>query len=174
MKVTVRSRIVIRCASTSSLVQDRAVRLQELRPCIAARIRRSERFQKSRSPANTHSLLQTGRIQPELMAKFTSGSNLNLLRIRGEMVMALKVRALSYLGCALALELTPDCFTGKIILRGHGATTRSLPAVAALPICLMIICMLLKIWWPGTEFNRRRQPFQGCILPAHLAYWSIT
>jgi len=19
-------------------------------------------------------------------------------------------------------------------------------------------------WWPGTELNRRRQPFQGCIL----------
>ena len=24
---------------------------------------------------------------------------------------------------------------------------------------------LLKIWWPGTELNRRRQPFQGCALP---------
>ena len=21
---------------------------------------------------------------------------------------------------------------------------------------------LLKTWWPGTESNRRRQPFQGC------------
>jgi hypothetical protein len=24
------------------------------------------------------------------------------------------------------------------------------------------VCKLLKIWWPGTESNRRRQPFQGC------------
>jgi len=24
---------------------------------------------------------------------------------------------------------------------------------------------LLKTWWPGTESNRRRQPFQGCALP---------
>ena len=21
------------------------------------------------------------------------------------------------------------------------------------------------MWWPGTELNRRRQPFQGCALP---------
>jgi hypothetical protein len=27
---------------------------------------------------------------------------------------------------------------------------------------------LLKIWWPGTELNRRRQPFQGCALPPEL------
>ena len=26
---------------------------------------------------------------------------------------------------------------------------------------------LLK-WWPGTELNRRRQPFQGCALPPEL------
>ena len=25
-----------------------------------------------------------------------------------------------------------------------------------------------KMWWPGTELNRRRQPFQGCALPAEL------
>src|ERR1700751_4233205 len=24
---------------------------------------------------------------------------------------------------------------------------------------------LLKKWWPGTELNRRRQPFQGCSRP---------
>jgi hypothetical protein len=23
----------------------------------------------------------------------------------------------------------------------------------------------LILWWPGTESNRRRQPFQGCALP---------
>src|SRR5580658_1330258 len=23
----------------------------------------------------------------------------------------------------------------------------------------------LKRWWPGTELNRRRQPFQGCSRP---------
>jgi hypothetical protein len=27
--------------------------------------------------------------------------------------------------------------------------------------------MVLK-WWPGTELNRRRQPFQGCALPPEL------
>src|SRR5688572_6377610 len=26
----------------------------------------------------------------------------------------------------------------------------------------------LKTWWPGTESNRRRQPFQGCALPTEL------
>src|SRR5580698_3126087 len=26
----------------------------------------------------------------------------------------------------------------------------------------------LKMWWPGTELNRRRQPFQGCALPPEL------
>ena len=25
-------------------------------------------------------------------------------------------------------------------------------------------CKLLKMWWPGTELNRRRQPFQGWYL----------
>jgi hypothetical protein len=24
------------------------------------------------------------------------------------------------------------------------------------------VCKLLKRWWPGTEPNRRRRPFQGC------------
>src|SRR5579864_1756535 len=25
-----------------------------------------------------------------------------------------------------------------------------------------------RLWWPGTELNRRRQPFQGCALPPEL------
>src|SRR5437763_11149018 len=25
-----------------------------------------------------------------------------------------------------------------------------------------------RMWWPGTESNRRRQPFQGCALPSEL------
>jgi hypothetical protein len=25
------------------------------------------------------------------------------------------------------------------------------------------VCKLLIVWWPGTELNRRRQPFQGCL-----------
>src|ERR1019366_253141 len=29
-------------------------------------------------------------------------------------------------------------------------------------------CKSLILWWPGTELNRRRQPFQGCALPAEL------
>jgi hypothetical protein len=29
------------------------------------------------------------------------------------------------------------------------------------------------MWWPGTELNRRRQPFQGCALPlSYLATFS--
>ena len=27
---------------------------------------------------------------------------------------------------------------------------------------------VLREWWPGTELNRRRQPFQGCALPPEL------
>ena len=27
---------------------------------------------------------------------------------------------------------------------------------------------LLKTWWPGTELNRRRRPFQGRALPTEL------
>src|ERR1700677_1396433 len=30
------------------------------------------------------------------------------------------------------------------------------------------VCKSLKTWWPGTESNRRRQPFQGCALPTEL------
>ena len=30
------------------------------------------------------------------------------------------------------------------------------------------VCKSLKRWWPGTESNRRRQPFQGCALPTEL------
>ena len=26
----------------------------------------------------------------------------------------------------------------------------------------------IDFWWPGTELNRRRQPFQGCALPPEL------
>ena len=29
-------------------------------------------------------------------------------------------------------------------------------------------------WWPGTESNRRRQPFQGCALPTELPGQVIT
>src|SRR5258708_5256443 len=30
------------------------------------------------------------------------------------------------------------------------------------PVSNLLISELLK-WWPGTESNRRRQPFQGCV-----------
>src|SRR6516165_7705108 len=30
------------------------------------------------------------------------------------------------------------------------------------------VCKCLKTKWPGTESNRRRQPFQGCALPTEL------
>ena len=31
----------------------------------------------------------------------------------------------------------------------------------------------LREWWPGTELNRRRQPFQGCALPPELPGHSL-
>jgi hypothetical protein len=46
--------------------------------------------------------------------------------------------------------------------------TRSLPAICASSNTSLIPCMLLNRWWPGTELNRRRQPFQGCALPPEL------
>ncbi len=36
------------------------------------------------------------------------------------------------------------------------------------PVCRWLPCNLLILWWPGTESNRRRQPFQGCALPTEL------
>ena len=48
----------------------------------------------------------------------------------------------------------------------------------AQPLVLWAYCGLAQIegmpvncfemWWPGTELNRRRQPFQGCALPPEL------
>src|SRR5882762_3326168 len=32
----------------------------------------------------------------------------------------------------------------------------------------LIRCNCFEMWWPGTELNRRRQPFQGCALPPEL------
>jgi hypothetical protein len=31
-----------------------------------------------------------------------------------------------------------------------------------------ILNKCFEMWWPGTELNRRRQPFQGCALPPEL------
>ena len=31
-----------------------------------------------------------------------------------------------------------------------------------------VVTKLLKRWWPGTESNRRRRPFQGRALPTEL------
>ena len=33
---------------------------------------------------------------------------------------------------------------------------------------LLAVAKLFRVWWPGTESNRRRQPFQGCALPTEL------
>src|SRR5438128_1788363 len=33
---------------------------------------------------------------------------------------------------------------------------------------LLVAAKLFRMWWPGTESNRRRQPFQGCALPTEL------
>ena len=30
----------------------------------------------------------------------------------------------------------------------------------------LAVTKCFRMWWPGTESNRRRQPFQGCALPA--------
>src|SRR5215470_17147754 len=32
----------------------------------------------------------------------------------------------------------------------------------------LVATKLFRMWWPGTESNRRRQPFQGCALPTEL------
>src|SRR5437588_1282195 len=32
----------------------------------------------------------------------------------------------------------------------------------------LVTTKFFGMWWPGTESNRRRQPFQGCALPAEL------
>jgi hypothetical protein len=32
----------------------------------------------------------------------------------------------------------------------------------------LVAAKTFGMWWPGTESNRRRQPFQGCALPAEL------
>ena len=53
MDVTVRGRIFVPCVRASRLVQDRAVRSQELHPGVA-RIRRVERLQKERDGAIVH------------------------------------------------------------------------------------------------------------------------
>ena len=53
MDVTVRGRIFVPCIRASRLVQDRAVRSQELHPGVA-RIRRVERLQKERDGAIVH------------------------------------------------------------------------------------------------------------------------
>src|SRR5215469_2156135 len=34
------------------------------------------------------------------------------------------------------------------------------------PVGKITSAKLLKVWWPGTELNRRRQPFQGCSRPS--------
>ncbi len=35
-------------------------------------------------------------------------------------------------------------------------------------LILLIRAKFFGMWWPGTELNRRRQPFQGCALPPEL------
>src|SRR5713101_571841 len=37
----------------------------------------------------------------------------------------------------------------------------------------LAIAKLLKRWWPGTESNRRRRPFQGRALPTELPGHSL-
>ena len=44
----------------------------------------------------------------------------------------------------------------------------TIDGVFAFEAALTISYNLLKTWWPGTELNRRRQPFQGCALPPEL------
>ena len=71
--------------------------------------------------------------------------------------------------CAFEAEPTPfkclpcpHCFETNSVEPeiGIGTVMEQMPATAA--------CRLLKMWWPGTESNRRRQPFQGCALPTEL------
>jgi hypothetical protein len=34
------------------------------------------------------------------------------------------------------------------------------------------MCESLKLWWPGTELNRRRQPFQACYQLISLPFFN--
>jgi hypothetical protein len=52
-----------------------------------------------------------------------------------------------------------DCAPRECFPR-YGAQHRSPPARQ--------FYNLKNLWWPGTESNRRRQPFQGCALPTEL------
>jgi hypothetical protein len=49
--------------------------------------------------------------------------------------------------------------------RGHAVPTASQMFLAA--------AKYFETWWPGTESNRRRQPFQGCALPTELPGRSV-
>src|SRR5712675_3068833 len=57
-------------------------------------------------------------------------------------------------------------------LSGQAAVGAVAPSLLACgrnpgPVSNLLISESLK-WWPGTESNRRRQPFQGCALPTEL------
>ena len=71
----------------------------------------------------------------------------------------------------LVLSLWPSFSCSTAFLDIRRMRTKSGPGIiAALTKCF-------KMWWPGTELNRRRQPFQGCALPPELpghafALWS--
>ena len=53
----------------------------------------------------------------------------------------------------------PNRVHGQAILaQSHRCCCRYLPSRG----------QYFEMWWPGTELNRRRQPFQGCALPPEL------
>ena len=52
-------------------------------------------------------------------------------------------------------------------MRDHGSDFRIVGWIVGWEFSLKT-ANLFRMWWPGTELNRRRQPFQGCALPPEL------
>ncbi len=80
----------------------------------------------------------------------SSGSVLKVKSIEGTPTVASS--------CAFALK--PSKQAGRKQARLHGGER----GIRESPGAHLIVLM----WWPGTELNRRRQPFQGCALPPEL------
>jgi hypothetical protein len=53
---------------------------------------------------------------------------------------------------------------------GRNGLELNVPILFPKPITVpsWLLLSYFERWWPGTESNRRRQPFQGCALPAEL------
>src|SRR5450755_3571442 len=73
--------------------------------------------------------------------------------------------------CDQIIGLTRFGHGQKRIVRGIGRALHfesSLIVPVTETLMSLATNKLLIPWWPGTESNRRRQPFQGCALPTEL------